>query len=79
MVVAMLDALQKTINYIRTMYTGIVGELKKCSWPSRQELVESTTVVIISVLLLSGYVWGLDALSGGLISGLNSFAAWLQG
>ena len=79
MVVAMLDALQKTITNIRSMYTGIVGELKKCSWPTRQELMESTTVVIISVLLLSGYVWGLDALSGGLISGLNKLAALLQG
>ena len=31
-------------------------ELKKCAWPSRKELMESTVVVIVSVVLLSAFV-----------------------
>ena len=31
-------------------------ELSKCVWPTREELVESTIVVIICCLILAGFV-----------------------
>jgi len=37
-------------------------ELKKCTWPSRDELKGSTVVVLISVLLLGGFTMLIDAL-----------------
>jgi preprotein translocase subunit SecE len=66
------------ITYLRTAYTNIVAELKKCTWPTRQELTESTMVVLVSVLLLSLYVWGLDALSGLLVTSLTKAASLLN-
>jgi len=36
------------------------GELKKVRWPSRKELVSYTVVVIVTVLLITVYFWGLD-------------------
>lgn len=39
----------KFVNFLREMNI----ELKKVSWPSRNELIGSTTVVIISVALLA--------------------------
>ncbi|WP_035121174.1 preprotein translocase subunit SecE [Cohnella panacarvi] len=36
------------------------GELKKVRWPSRKELVSYTIVVIVTVLLITVYFWGLD-------------------
>lgn len=36
------------------------GELKKVRWPSRKELVSYTIVVIVTVLLVTVYFWGLD-------------------
>jgi preprotein translocase subunit SecE len=35
-------------------------ELKKCTWPSRDELKGSTLVVLISILLLGGFTMGVD-------------------
>jgi preprotein translocase subunit SecE len=35
-------------------------ELKKCTWPSRDELKGSTFVVIISILLLGGFTVIVD-------------------
>ena len=32
------------------------GELKKSSWPTRKELVDSTIVVIVTVLILGMFV-----------------------
>jgi preprotein translocase subunit SecE len=46
-------------------FFGEVGvELRRCAWPSRSELVESTIVVIISVILLAAFV----GLSDGVVS-----------
>ena len=43
-------------NAVRTFFDEVRAELKKCAWPTRSELIESTTVVIISVLILSVFV-----------------------
>lgn len=37
-------------------------ELKKCSWPSREELRGSTVVVMVTILLLGGFTVGVDFL-----------------
>ncbi|MGH2663231.1 MAG: preprotein translocase subunit SecE [Actinomycetota bacterium] len=37
-------------------------ELKKVAWPSRKELVAYTIVVLVSVVVLTSYVFGLDLL-----------------
>ena len=44
------------VQQIRDFYQNIVTELKKCTWPTRAELIESTAVVIVSVLLLGMFV-----------------------
>lgn len=46
----------KKIQGIRTFWNEVVAELKKCSWPTRQELFDSTIVVILSVALLGGFI-----------------------
>jgi preprotein translocase subunit SecE len=35
-------------------------ELKKCTWPTWDELTGSTVVVIVSVALLGGFTVGVD-------------------
>ena len=35
-------------------------ELKKVNWPTREELVAYTVVVLVSVIVLTSYVFGLD-------------------
>lgn len=41
---------------LRLFMGEVVAELKKCAWPTRPELFDSTVVVIVSVLLLAGFV-----------------------
>jgi preprotein translocase subunit SecE len=47
---------------VRTFVADVVTEIRKTSWPSRQELVESTWVVIIMVLALGMYIAVCDRL-----------------
>ena len=42
--------------------------LTKCTWPTRPELMESTVVVVISCLILAGYVGVSDFLLMNLMS-----------
>lgn len=56
---------------VRGFVADVITEIRKTSWPSRQELVESTWVVIIMVLALGMYIavcdWFLIKLLGWII------------
>ena len=45
---------------VRTFVEDVRNELKKCSWPTRAELFESTVVVIVSVLIVGVFVGASD-------------------
>jgi len=44
------------LNTLKTFLVEVKIELKKCTWPTRQELIGSTMVVVISVLILGVFV-----------------------
>lgn len=47
-------------NKIIGFFTDIVKEMKKVTWPKREELKESTTVVIITALIFGVFVYIVD-------------------
>ena len=47
---------KKAANYLRDVQT----EMSKVSWPTRDELRESTVIVIILSIILAIYVFGVD-------------------
>jgi preprotein translocase subunit SecE len=47
-------------------------ELKKVIWPTRQELTTYTIVVLVTVVVMTSYVFGLDVLFSRLV--LNVFS-----
>jgi preprotein translocase subunit SecE len=42
-------------------------ELKKCSWPSREELKGSTVVVLLTTILLGLFTVGVDLILSKII------------
>ncbi|HEY3857479.1 MAG TPA: preprotein translocase subunit SecE [Verrucomicrobiae bacterium] len=42
-------------------------ELKKCTWPTWDDLVGSTVVVMVSVALLGGFTVGVDFLVANIV------------
>ncbi len=48
-------------NKIKQFFSEVISEMKKVSWPSRQELIGSTVVVITLVAILSLYIGVVDA------------------
>ena len=45
-------------------------ELKKVKWPTRTELIDSTTVVLATSFLLAAFIGGIDFLLSQLINSL---------
>ncbi len=39
-----------------------VAELRKVDWPNRAQTIQGTVVVIIAVLIVGAYLWGVDQL-----------------
>ena len=37
-------------------------ELKKVTWPTKQELISNTIVVLVAVLLCAGLIWIIDSI-----------------
>lgn len=55
------------IEKITTVYHDTVTELRKCTWPTWNELTDSTVVVIVSVAILSVFVGLTDWVARAII------------
>jgi preprotein translocase subunit SecE len=45
---------------VRVFFEQVRAELKKVSWPKREELSRSTSVVIVMILIMAGIIGLLD-------------------
>lgn len=48
------------IGKIKTFSNEVVKEMKKVSWPTREQLKESTNVVVITTLIITLIVYVID-------------------
>jgi preprotein translocase subunit SecE len=51
-----MSTLRDKILGIRTFVDETVGEMKKSTWPTFGELMESTVVVLVALVLLAAYI-----------------------
>jgi preprotein translocase subunit SecE len=47
---------EKILNFFK----DVVKEMDKVTWPSREELMEQTKIVIIVTLLIAAFAWVVD-------------------
>ena len=60
----------------REFFQDTAGEMKKVTWPNRNEVVGTTIVVIAATLVFAVYLWGCDELFGrGVMWLLRRFGA----
>lgn len=53
---------------IRRFIAETMAELRKCTWPGREELFESTILVIVTVVILGSFVALVDEISRHVIT-----------
>ncbi|PYM24521.1 MAG: preprotein translocase subunit SecE [Candidatus Rokuibacteriota bacterium] len=48
------------VTRIREFVQEVLAEFRKVTWPSRQELINSTTIVIVVTVVLAFFLGGVD-------------------
>jgi preprotein translocase subunit SecE len=48
-------------------FTDVVKEMNKVTWPKKEELRESTMVVLVVCLLIAAFVYAVDTAVGGIL------------
>ena len=56
-------AFDRITGKVRGFIRDTLAELGRCTWPSRQELMESTVLVIVAVVILGCFVAGVDEIT----------------
>jgi preprotein translocase subunit SecE len=51
-----------------TLVKGSRTEIRKVVWPTRQETIQTTMIVVVFVILVALLLWGLDSFFGWLVS-----------
>jgi len=59
----------------KDFYLAVRSEMKKVSWPPRQEVMSTTLVVIIAVLFFGAYLGVVDGILG---YGVNKLLAYFR-
>ncbi|RGD73720.1 preprotein translocase subunit SecE [Anaerofustis stercorihominis] len=54
---------------VSNFFRGVSVELKKVTWPTKDELIQYTIVVVVICAVLTLFIWGLDTVLG-LLKGL---------
>jgi preprotein translocase subunit SecE len=57
-------------NAVQKWYRETVGELRKVAWPTPQEALKLTRVVLIVMVIMSILLWGLDLLFARVITAI---------
>jgi len=50
-----------------------MDEMRKCTWPTREQLLESTVLVLVVMAVSSAYIAGVDQILYRIITFLTSF------
>ena len=58
----------RKVREAREFLTEVRSELKKVTWPSRQEVRSTTLVVIATSIFFGFYLWGLDLVFSRILS-----------
>jgi preprotein translocase SecE subunit len=52
---------------IRRFCADTAAEMRRCSWPTKQQLLESTLLVVVAMVILACFVAGVDEVARLLI------------
>lgn len=55
---------------IITFFQDVVKEMKKVTWPTKEELIESTKIVIVVCIILSVFTYVIDMIINQAFKGI---------
>lgn len=52
---------------ITNYFKGVRAEVARVSWPTRNEVISLTALIMLLVVLVTLYIWGVDGILGTLL------------
>lgn len=62
--------MKNPIPRIKEYYGETVQEVKKCSWPSKSDLGQHTLLVIVGIIILTGFITVSDIALQYIVQGI---------
>jgi len=62
-----MGSVKDTIGKAGKFMGDVSAEMKKTDWPTRQELIESTIVVVASLIMLGAFIFVCDTVLTNLV------------
>ncbi len=56
----MINKPKEWVTTVREGWRDVLAEMKKVTWPSRNEVVGTTVVVLVATVVFAVYLWGCD-------------------
>ena len=56
---------------ITTYFKSVRAEVARVSWPTRNEIISLTALILLLVVIITLYIWGVDGILGTLIKFIN--------
>lgn len=48
------------MNKIKEFIEGVQKEFRKVTWPTQQELIDNTIIVVMFTIIISAFIFGVD-------------------
>jgi len=55
------------IERIGSYFKGVRTEFSRVSWPTRNEVIMLTALILLLVIIVTVYIWGVDGILGTLL------------
>jgi len=55
--------IERMTNYLK----GVRQEVSRVTWPTRNEIISLTALILLLAILVTLYIWGVDGLIGTIL------------
>jgi len=55
--------IERLVNYFK----GVRAEFARVSWPTRNEVITLTALILVLVVIVTVYIWGVDGIIGTIL------------
>jgi preprotein translocase subunit SecE len=55
--------IERLTNYLK----GVRAEVSRVSWPTRNEVISLTALILLLTIVVTIYIWGVDGIIGTLL------------
>ena len=53
---------------ITNYFKSVRGEIARVSWPTRNEIITLTALILLLVIVVTLYIWGVDGILGTIVT-----------